>query len=296
MQTEQINPRSLNIDRAPTLDILRLMNDEDATVPAVVRDAIPAIARAVDVIVARMERGGRLLYSGAGTSGRMAFIDAAECVPTFNTDPNLVVALMAGGERAFRRAVEGAEDNRAAGGADLLAHNPTAVDSVIGIAASGRTPYVLGAIDAAKSVGAATIGIACSAPSAVLDAVEYPIAAVTGAEVIAGSTRLKAGTAQKLILNMISTATMIRLGKVYRNRMVDVQTTNEKLVRRARLMVADLVGVSEDDAARLMEQSGGEVKTAIAIGLLGIPADEARERITLARGRLGSVIEGTNES
>ncbi len=291
MQTEQTNPRSLGIDRAPTLDILRLMNEEDATVPAVVRDALPAIAQAVDAIVERMERGGRLLYVGAGTSGRLAAIDAAECVPTFNTDPTLVVALMAGGERAFKRAVEGAEDNREAGRDDLLALNVTAVDSVVGVAASGRTPYVLGAIDAARSVGAVTIGIACSAPSALLEAVDLAIAAVTGPEVIAGSTRLKAGTAQKLILNMLSTAAMIRLGKVYRNRMVDVQTTNEKLVWRARGMVADLVGVSEDAAARLLEQSGGEVKTAIVVGLLGIPVDEARARLAAARGRLGAVIE-----
>ncbi len=294
MQTEQANPRSVGIDRAPTPEILRLMNEEDATVPGVVRQAIPALAQAVDAIVERMERGGRLIYSGAGTSGRLAAIDAAECVPTFNTDPGLVVALMAGGERAFKRAVEGAEDRRDAGRDDLLALNVTANDSVVGIAASGRTPYVLGAVEAAKTVGAVTIGISCSTPSVLLDAVDIPIAAVTGPEVIAGSTRLKAGTAQKLILNMLSTAVMIRLGKVYRNRMVDVQTTNEKLVWRARGIVAELVGVPEAEAAHLLEQSGGEVKTAIVVGLLGLSADEARDRLAAARGRLGAVIEGND--
>lgn len=291
MQTEQPNPRSLGIDRASTLDILRIMNDEDATVPDVVRQALPAIAAAVDAIVERLERGGRLIYAGAGTSGRLAMIDAAECVPTFNTDPSLVVALIAGGERAFLRAVEGAEDHREGGKADLQALNVSATDAVVGIAASGRTPYVLGVVEEAKRVGAITIGISCSAPAALLDAVDIPIAAVTGPEVIAGSTRLKAGTSQKLILNMLSTASMIRLGKVYRNRMVDVQTTNEKLVWRARGMVAELVGVDETEAARLLEQSSGEVKTAIVVGLLGLTADEARVRLSAAKGRLATVIE-----
>ena len=291
MQTELPNPRTAAIDRAPTIEILRLMNDEDAAVPGVVRAALPAIAAAVDAIVAGIERGGRLIYVGAGTSGRLAAIDAAECVPTFNTDPGLVICLLAGGEGAMTRSVEAAEDDPDAGRAELLARGLTANDVVVGVAASGRTPYVLGAVEAARAAGAPTAGIACSAPSPLLEAVDIPIPAVTGPEVIAGSTRLKAGTAQKLILNMLTTASMIRLGKVYRNRMVDVRASNDKLVWRARRMIAELIGVDEGAAGELLDRAGGQVKTAIVVGLLGVSADEARARLAAAKGRLAAIIE-----
>ncbi|MFO7320107.1 MAG: N-acetylmuramic acid 6-phosphate etherase [Chloroflexota bacterium] len=290
MQTEQRNPRSKHIDQLPTLDVLRIMNDEDATVAAAVREALPDIARAVDVIVERIGRGGRLIYVGAGTSGRLAVVDASECVPTFSVDPSLVRAVIAGGMQALVHSVEGAEDDIRQGRADVLALDLRADDVVVGLAASGRTPYVLGALAAAREVGAATVGVSCNRPAPLLEAADIGIAVVVGPEVITGSTRLKAGTAQKMILNMLSTATMIRLGKVYGNRMVDVMVSNEKLARRARGIVADVAGVSHDEAARLLEESGQEVKTAIVMSRLGLSASEARARLNEAGGRLALVI------
>jgi N-acetylmuramic acid 6-phosphate etherase len=290
MQTEQRNPNTQQIDRLPTADILRLMNDEDAAAVQVVRRALPAIAQAVDVIVERLRQGGRLIYVGAGTSGRLAMLDAVECVPTFGTDPSLVQAVVAGGESALVTAAEGAEDNREAGRQDLLDRDVTSADVVVGIAASGRTPYVVAALEAANEVGAATIGISCNAPAAVLDAAQVKIEAVVGPEVITGSTRLKAGTAQKLILNMMSTATMIQLGKVYGNRMVDLRVTNEKLVQRARRIVAEIARVSDADAGRLLEQSGNEVKTAIVVHMRRVTPEEARLLLASVGGKLGQII------
>ena len=291
MLTESQNPNTLEIDCLSTLEIVERINDEDAKVALAVRAALPQIALAVDGIAARIERGGRLIYVGAGTSGRLGVLDAAECVPTFNTDPALVVGLIAGVTRALTVAVEGAEDDREAGRADLLAIGLTANDAVVGIAASGRTPYVLGALAYAQEIGALTVGVACNVPSAVLDAANIAIGVPVGPEVITGSTRMKAGTAQKLVLNAISTATMIKLGKVYGNLMVDVRPTNEKLVDRARRIVAQIAGVGYDEAARLLDASGGEVKTAIVIARRGVAPDAARDLLAAAGGLLRVVID-----
>ncbi|MBC6935519.1 MAG: N-acetylmuramic acid 6-phosphate etherase [Chloroflexi bacterium] len=290
MLTEQPNPQSTHIDRLSALEIVQIMNAEDATVAAVVRAALPEIARAVEAAADRLRRGGRMIYVGAGTSGRLGMLDAVECVPTFSTEPDMVQALIAGGMAALTQAVEGAEDDPDAGRRDLLALNVTERDIVVGIAASGRTPYVLGALAAANERGAVTVGIACNAPSPVLEAAQINIAAPVGPEVIAGSTRLKAGTAQKMILNMLSTATMISLGKVYGNRMVDVKVTNQKLADRARRIVSEVVGVDEEQAARLLALADNQVKTAIVVGLLGITPEEARARLVSAHGRLSALI------
>lgn len=280
----------MQIDRLSALEIVQVMNAEDATVAAAVRAALPAVAEAVEVIAARLQNGGRLIYVGAGTSGRLGVLDAAECVPTFSVPPTLVQALIAGGPAALVQAIEGAEDDREAGRADLLALDVTAKDAVVGIAASGRTPYVIAALDAAAERGAATIGISCNAPAPVLDAAQIKIAALVGPEVITGSTRLKAGTAQKLILNMLTTASMILLGKVYGNLMVDVKVTNKKLADRARRIVMEVTGVDADEAARLLALAGNEVKTAIVAGLLDVTPDEARAQLAAAQGRLRDVI------
>jgi N-acetylmuramic acid 6-phosphate etherase len=290
MLTEQSNPRTSHIDRLSTLDILQLMNHEDAGVATAVQQAIPAIAQAVDTITERIRRGGRLIYVGAGTSGRLGVIDAVECVPTFSTDPELVQGVIAGGIRALTTAVEGAEDDREAGRADVFALGVSERDTVVGIAASGRTPYVVSALETANEIGAATIGISCNVPAAVLDAAQIKIAAVVGPEIITGSTRLKAGTAQKMILNMLSTASMIRLGKVYGNLMVDLKVTNQKLALRARRIVTDVTGISDDEAAHLLDQTGNQVKPAIVMALLHISADEAQRRLAEAQGMLGQVI------
>ncbi|MDX2160807.1 MAG: N-acetylmuramic acid 6-phosphate etherase [bacterium] len=291
-QTEQRNPRSSGIDSRSTFDMLQIMNDEDMAVPQIVRAALPQIAQAVDAIAARMAQGGRLIYVGAGTSGRLALIDAVECVPTFNTPPELVVALLAGGQGAFMQAVEGAEDDAAQGAADIGALKVSAVDSVVGIAASGRTPYVLGALDAAAHAGAITVGIACNLPSPLLDQAQIAIGLPVGAEVITGSTRLKAGTAQKLVLNMISTAVMIRLGKVYDNLMVDVKPTNRKLVDRAERITAEIGGVDQGAARRLLRECEYQVKTAVVMARFGIAPEQARERLAAAGGRLRLVLDG----
>jgi len=290
MLTEQRNPRTADIDQLSTIEILRVMNTEDAGVASAVREALPAIAEAVDVVVERLRSGGTLIYAGAGTSGRLAMLDAVELVPTFGTSPDLVRVLIAGGKPALTRAIEGAEDNREAGRAELRALGVTGRDVVVGLAASGFTPYVVGVLEAAGEAGAKTIAVACNAPAPLLERADIKIVALVGPEVIAGSTRLKAGTAQKLILNMISTASMIRLGKVYSNLMVDVQVTNEKLARRGRHIVAEIVGVDLDRAQLLLEQSNQEVKTAIVVGLLGISADEARQRLAERQGILREVI------
>ncbi|RMF78541.1 MAG: N-acetylmuramic acid 6-phosphate etherase [Chloroflexi bacterium] len=290
MLTEQRNPRTMHIDHAATLDIIHIMNDEDATVAHVVRDAAPEIARAVDAIAPRMERGGRLIYVGAGTSGRLALIDAVECVPTFNVEPDRVQALLAGGNDAFVRSIEGAEDDRAQGAVDVRALNLTADDSVVGIAASGRTPYVVGALQAARDDGVLTIAVSCNAPAPILDIADIAIAAPVGPEVVTGSTRLKAGTAQKMILNMLSTATMIRLGKVYSNLMVDVQIVNEKLAARAVRIVAEATHATEAEARALLQQSDNQIKVAIVMRLLNVSADEARAILQQSRGKLGEAL------
>lgn len=286
MLTEQSNPESADIDRLATIDILRIINAEDARVAGVVGAALPRIAQAVDLIAARMQHGGRLIYAGAGTSGRLGLLDAVECVPTFGTEPETVQALIAGGQGAFAQAVEGAEDNRQAGADDLHGLGVTAQDAVVGIAASGRTPYVLGVLAAARAIGAGTVAISNNDPAPILDAAEIGIAVPVGPEVLTGSTRMKAGTAQKMVLNMLSTAVMIRLGKVYGNLMVDVRVTNEKLAGRARRIVCEVTGVDEAEAARLLTESDNEVKTAIVMAVMGVGVAEARSRLDAAGGVL----------
>ena len=286
MITETRNPRSMNLDQLAVLDVLRLMNEEDALVPLAVRDALPAIAQAVAFVVAGWSQGGRLIYVGAGTSGRLAVLDAAECPPTFNTDPVQVQALIAGGAAALVSAIEGAEDDCAQGGKDLEALGLTPYDVVVGIAASGRTPYVLGAVEAARKRGLKTAGLSCNAPAPLLEAVDAPIAVIVGPEVLTGSTRLKAGTAQKLVLNMITTTSMVQLGKVYENLMIDVQPTNEKLRKRARRIVIEATGVSGDEADSLLAAADYEVKTAVFMGLTALDAVTARQRLAETNGHL----------
>ena len=286
LTTEQRNPRTADIDTLETRELLQRINEEDAQVPAAVATQIPAIAQAVDAIVERIRAGGRLIYIGAGTSGRLGVLDASECPPTFSTPPGLVVGLIAGGDRALRHAVEAVEDDPEAGAAALREIGLTANDAVVGIAASGRTPFVLGAVAWANEVGALTIGICNTEGAALANVVRIPIVVVTGPEVITGSTRLKAGTAQKLVLNMLSTATMVRLGKTYGNLMVDVQPTNQKLRARAVRIVREATGIDEQEAVRALERAGGEVKTAIVSILLGVPPRAARERLAQTGGRV----------
>jgi N-acetylmuramic acid 6-phosphate etherase len=262
--TEQANPASARIDRLPTEEMLRVINDEDRRVAESVAAELPAIARAVDGIVEAIGKGGRLFYIGAGTSGRLGVLDAAECPPTFNVAPDLVQGIIAGGEGALSRATETTEDEPGIGVRDLRLHGFRAGDVLCGIAASGRTPYVLGAIDEANRMGALTIGISCTPDSELSRRVKIAIAPLPGPEVIAGSTRLKAGTATKLVLNMLTTGTFIRSGYVWGNLMVNVQPKNSKLLDRARRIVSSATGASYDDAALMLEQAGNNVRAAIA--------------------------------
>lgn len=290
MLTEQPNPRSQGIDQRSTLEMLQIINAEDQKVALAVARALPQIAQAVDGIAERMDKGGRLFYVGAGTSGRLGVLDAVECVPTYGTPPELVQGIIAGGEGAITHSIEGAEDDAQAGRDILVAHGLTANDSVVGIAASGRTPYALGAVGYAREIGALTIGVACNDPSPLLDSVQIPIGVVVGEEVIAGSTRMKAGTAQKLVLNMLSTGVMIKLGKVYDNLMVDMRASNEKLAIRARRLVERLAGVDEVTAARLLAEADRDVKTAVVMHRKGVDLDSARALLVQAGGRLRGVI------
>lgn len=293
--TEQRNTRSAEIDTLPTLEMLRVINNEDAGVAPAVAEELPFIAQAVDGIVDRIRKGGRLIYIGAGTSGRLGVLDASECPPTFNTPPELVVGLIAGGDHALRHAVEHVEDSPDAGADALKAIAVNENDTVVGIAASGRTPFVMGAIAYAREVGALTVGLCNSAEAELSAAVDIPIAVISGPEVVTGSTRMKSGTAQKLVLNMLSTGAMIRLGKTYGNLMVDVQPTNEKLRVRAVRIVAEATGLGTEDARAALTAANGDVKAAIVSALIGIDADTARERIDAANGRIRTVIEEGQE-
>ena len=259
-------------------------------VPAVAEE-IPHIAALVDAVVSAIEAGGRLFYIGAGTSGRLGMLDAAECAPTFNVPPETVQGIIAGGEAALARATEATEDDPAQGRADLLARGFAKGDVLVGIAASGRTPYVLGAVAAARELGALTAGISCSPDSELARSVDIAITPLSGPEVIAGSTRMRAGTATKLVLNMLSTAVMIRLGYVFGNLMVNVQPKNHKLVDRATRIIAEAAGVSIEEAGELLQTSGLNVKTAIVMGRLGVGADAAREKLAAAQGRLRKALE-----
>lgn len=294
MLTEQINPNTVDIDQLDTLAIVRQINAEDRQVAPVIETVLPQIAQAVDGIVTRLSTGGRMFYVGAGTSGRLGVLDAVECVPTFGVSAAMVQGIVAGGGIALTESVEGAEDDTDAGASDLRARALTARDVVVGIAASGRTPYVLGAVRFGRETGALTIGVACNQPAPLLDAVDYPIPLPVGPEVLAGSTRMKAGTAQKMVLNMLSTASMIRMGKTYGNLMVDVQVTNEKLAGRARSILMHITGLDASSADRLLAQAGQQVKVAVVMHLLDVDADTAVTALEQHNGFLRSVIERAN--
>lgn len=289
--TEQPDPRSADLDRLPTTALLEVMNAADAEVAEVVAAQIPHIAIAVDAIAARLERGGRLFYLGVGTSGRLGVLDASECPPTFGVPPDLVQGLIAGGRGALTTAVEGAEDDEAAGATDLAQAGLTGNDAVVGIAASGRTPYVLGGLNHARALGALTACVVCVPESDLARAVQIPIEAVTGPEILTGSTRLRAGTATKLVLNMISTGVMVRLGHAYGNRMVNVQPTNSKLRDRACRLIQEIADISPEHAAELFEKSGNSVRTAVIMGKKGLTRDEAEQLLASVKGKLRAALE-----
>ncbi|MEU8432608.1 N-acetylmuramic acid 6-phosphate etherase [Streptomyces sp. NPDC029216] len=286
LTTEAFRPELAEIDRLPTLEIARLMNAEDATVPAAVAAQLEPIAAAVDAVAERMARGGRLVYAGAGTAGRLGVLDASECPPTFNTDPAQVIGLIAGGPGALLKAVEGAEDSRELAAEDLTALGLTPEDTVVGVSASGRTPYAIGAVEFARTRGALTVGLSCNPGSALAAAAEHGIEVVVGPELLTGSTRLKAGTAQKLVLNLISTVTMIRLGKTYGNLMVDVRASNEKLRARSRRIVALATGAPDAEIEAALTATGGEVKNAVLVLLGGVDGPTAAGLLSAARGHL----------
>jgi len=290
--TEQTNPESAGIDTLSTEAALRIINSEDRKIAHAVEREIPAIARAVDAIVAAVEKGGRLFYIGAGTSGRLGVLDASEVPPTYGAPPEMVQGIMAGGEAALSRATETTEDDPAIGVRDLLARGFRTGDVLVGLAASGRTPYVLGAIAEARRLGAVTVGICCVPDGELTRAVDIGITPLVGPEVIAGSTRMKAGTAQKLVLNMISTGTFIRLGYVYGNLMVNVQPKNHKLVERARRIVSQAAGVSYEQAAELLEASGKSVRVAIVMSRTGASREEAERRLAAVGGRIAQALVG----
>jgi N-acetylmuramic acid 6-phosphate etherase len=292
LETEKANPATAEIDRMSPLEIVQAMNAEDAKVAEAVRQTLPQIARAIEAIAARLRRGGRLIYMGAGTSGRLGALDAAECPPTFNTPPEMIVGCIAGGSFALTQAAEDYEDSAEAGVADLTHLNLAEQDAVVGITASGRTRYVLGAIAYAKERGALTIGLACNIHTPLEQAVDISIAPVVGPEVIAGSTRLKAGTAQKMVINMLSTGAMILLGKTFGNMMVDVQATNHKLHLRALEIVRRSAGIEQDAAEAILNTSGGEVKTAILAARANITPELARARLAQHGNILRAALEG----
>lgn len=290
LTTEARNPRSGQLDSLDTLEIVHLINSEDATIAGAVAREAPHIARAIDMIAERLSRGGRLVYTGAGTSGRLGVLDAVECPPTFNSDPEQVVGLIAGGKGALLRAFEGAEDSPEKAMEDLKELRLAANDVVVGIAASGRTPYVLGALDYAREVGAATIGLACNADSELQHHADLNIIPVVGPEVLTGSTRMKAGTATKMVLNMLTTGAMVRMGKTWGNLMVDVRATNEKLVERSIRIVQAITGASRAQAHGALERCDGEVKLAVIVQQLGITPEQARSRLQKAGGHLGAAL------
>ena len=290
MSTEMRNPNTMNLDTMSPLELITVMNREDARVPAAITPALPDIARCVTWATQSIESGGRMIYMGAGTSGRLGVLDAVECPPTFGVAPGVVVGLIAGGEKAIVKAVEGAEDSPELGRQDLIGIDLQARDIVIGIAASGRTPYVLGGLAYAREMGCRTVGISCNPGSAVGAAAELAIEVVPGPECLTGSTRLKAGTCQKLILNMISTATMVSCGKAYENLMVDVMQTNEKLVVRARNIVMEATGCSREIAAEKIALADGSAKTAITMILADCGAEEARKRLARVKGHVREAI------
>jgi len=291
--TEQVNPRTKDIDLVSTTELLQKINTEDQQVPQAVGRAIPQIAVVVDAIQQAFENGGRLLYFGAGTSGRLGVLDASECPPTYGAPPELVQAFIAGGDFALRHAVEGAEDSAEMGKEDLQKANVQANDVVVGISASGQAPYVGAVVEAARALGCFTAGITCDANSKLAQAAQQPIVVEVGPEVIAGSTRMKAGTAQKLVLNMLTTGAMIQIGKTYQNLMVDVQPTNLKLKARARRMVAALAQIPIEEAERLLEMTGYQVKPAVLMAVADVGLEEAQRQLKAVSGKLRQAMEKT---
>ncbi|GIT79733.1 N-acetylmuramic acid 6-phosphate etherase [Leifsonia sp. LS1] len=279
LTTESVASDLGDLDTFETSRLVSLMNENDSEVPAAVRQVLPRVAAAIDDIAARMRAGGRLIYVGAGTAGRLGVVDASECPPTFDVDPSRVVGVIAGGETAIRTAVEDAEDDRDGGAAAMAAIDVTPLDSVVGLSASGRTPFVSGALEFARSAGALTVAVACNRDSAIGRGADHVIEVVVGPEFIAGSTRLKAGTAQKLVLNMISTVTMVRLGKTYGNIMVDLRATNEKLRVRAERIVMFITGCAADEAAAALEGGGGSVQVAVLMLLRDLSPEDAAELV-----------------
>ncbi|GLI83187.1 N-acetylmuramic acid 6-phosphate etherase [Rossellomorea marisflavi] len=289
--TEKVNPDTLKIDTASTAEVLRMMNDEDHKVAEAVKKVLPVVEEVVDKVVTSISSGGRLIYMGAGTSGRLGVLDAVECPPTFSVGSDVVVGLIAGGERAFVKAVEGAEDNEGLGASDLAALQLSPEDTVVGIAASGRTPYVIGGLRYAREVGAVTVALSCNEGARISEEAEHKIEVNVGPEALTGSTRLKAGTAQKLVLNMISTASMIKLGKAYGNLMVDVNISNYKLERRAVGIIRDITGTDEDTALKTLKLAHNEVKASIVMIKLDCGYDEAKDRLRDANGYVRVAIE-----
>jgi len=293
--TEQRNPNSMDIDCKSTLEILKLINQEDKKVPYRVEEQLPQIAKAVDLIVDTLKNGGRLFYIGAGTSGRLGVLDAAECPPTFGTDPKVIQGVIAGGKGTLIRSKEGVEDKSEAGALDLKKRGLKRKDVVVGIAASRRTPYVLGGLEYAKRIKAKTIFIFCNPTSQLTVNPDVVISPVLGPEIIAGSTRMKAGTAQKLILNMLTTAAMIKLGKVYQNLMVDLQATSQKLAERAKRIIMLVTGVNYDQAEEHLKKANGEVKTALVMMLAKVDKNEAKRRLKTANGVVSKALNSVSK-
>lgn len=291
LTTELRNQRTINIDIMPIKEFLTIMNEEDQKVAFAVKEEIPKIVSAVKVVIGSLKKGGRLIYVGAGTSGRMGLLDAVECPPTFSTDFEMVRGLIAGGEKAFVKAVEGAEDSKEQGENDLRHINLTDKDTVCGIAASGKTPYVIGALEYANSIGAYTVSIACNKGSAIGEIANIPIEVLVGPEVLTGSTRLKAGTAQKMVVNMISTASMVGMGKVYKNLMVDLQLTNNKLIERSKTIIMEATGVDYKTADSYLEKSNKRPKIAIVMILAECDYEEAVTRLEEANGFVRDAIK-----
>jgi len=292
LATEQANPRTAHLDRMSPLEIVEAMNAEDATIASAVAAEAPSIAEAIAAIAERLRNGGRLIYAGAGTSGRLGALDAVECPPTFGIAPDRIIGCIAGGSFALDQAAEDFEDDAEAGRADIERLRVTALDAVVGITASGRTPYALGAIACAREQGALTIGLAGNRDAPISRQVEIVIAPAVGPEVLAGSTRLKAGTAQKMVLNMLSTGVMVLLGKTYGNLMVDVRATNAKLQARAVAILRQVTGLDEARATALLGDCGGDVKAAIVAARAGVTPEAARERLAEAHGSLRTALEG----
>ncbi|WML51411.1 N-acetylmuramic acid 6-phosphate etherase [Neobacillus sp. PS3-12] len=290
LTTEQRNERTMNLDTLPTIEVLKLMNDEDQSVPSIVRKELPQIEKVVEAVKRSFQCGGHLIYIGAGTSGRLGVLDAAECVPTFSADPSMVQGLIAGGEKAMTVAVEGAEDSIQLGEEDLKRIQLTEKDTILGIAASGRTPYVIGALDYAKKIGATTASLSCNKDSEISKHADIPIEVPVGPEILTGSTRLKSGTAQKLVLNMISTASMIGIGKVYKNLMVDVKPTNDKLVERSKSIIMQATECSYEKADQAFHEANKNVKLAIVMVLTNLSKEEAQQKLDLAKGFIRNII------